>query len=185
MTRQSLQLDNQLEISLAAALNDPATAPGGLTIFPVTAQTGTAVTDPASTEVVGTVADTFDLTMNSTATVTAVNEALVDGLAETRLRSSLAPGQQIVDDLVRTTHSDGTVRIETVVFDVTPSASVYTDPDRVALTAAVRGKSIADARLILAPYGMVDISVWPEFVDRLPDQTARISLVVVSPSPRP
>jgi hypothetical protein len=32
---------------------------------------------------------------------------------------------------------------------------------------------------------MVDIAIWPEFVDRLPDQTARISLVVVAPSARP
>jgi hypothetical protein len=29
---------------------------------------------------------------------------------------------------------------------------------------------------------MVDIVMWPDFIDRLPDQTSRISLTVASPS---
>ncbi len=91
------QLDSELELALAAELNDPQTTPRGLTLFFVTAQTGHAQTTPASAELVGQVADTFNLTMSSTATVTAVNQSLVEDLAATRLRGLLQPGQHIVE----------------------------------------------------------------------------------------
>jgi Baseplate J-like protein len=180
-----IQMDSELELALAAELNDPQNTPRGLTLFPVTAQTGDTQTNPTSPEIVGTPADTFSLTMSSTATVTAVNQALVEELADTRLRGLLQPGQHLVNDAVDATIGPGEVEGESVAYQVTPTASVFTDPDRAALAAAVRGKSIPEARSILEPYGMVDISMWPEFVDRLPDQTARISLVVVTPSPAP
>jgi hypothetical protein len=77
------------------------------------------------------------------------------------------------------------VTADTVAYEVAPSALVYAEPNTESLRNAVRGKSIPEAQSILAPYGMVDIAIWPEFVDRLPDQTARISLVVVAPSARP
>jgi len=176
-------LDQQLEFLLDTQLHNPATTPAGLTLFPITAQTGTAVTTPTAEELVGTAVDRFSLSMNSTATVTAVNEALVDDLAQDRLRDSLTGGLSIVGDKVNTTRSEPTIDIEKVSYEVAPSATVFTSPDGAALAAAVRGKSIAEARSILAPYGMVDISMWPAFIDRLPDQSARISLVVVPPSP--
>jgi len=50
---------------------------------------------------------------------------------------------------------------------------------------AIRGKSLADARAALAALGSADISIWPDFVDHLPDQTARISIIIVPPSPEP
>ena len=65
------------------------------------------------------------------------------------------------------------------------STAAYTEPETASLLAAVRGKSIAAATGILSEYGMVEISMWPEFVDRLPDQTARISLAVVAPVATP
>ena len=178
-------LDGLLEQALADALALPATTPRGLTLFPTTAHTGLPLTVPTAPEVVGVAQPTFSVTFTSVATVVAVNETLVDELAEARLRSSLLAGQQILGDQVLTSRSAGTVRIRTIAYEVAPTAAVYAEPDRVALTNSVRGRSIPDARQILAPYGMVEISIWPEFVDRLPDQTARISLIIVTPSPRP
>ncbi|HUR16142.1 MAG TPA: baseplate J/gp47 family protein, partial [Candidatus Limnocylindrales bacterium] len=186
-------LHDQLESSLAAKLQDPDTTPRGLTLFFPSAQTGDEVTTPSAVELVGTLGETFDLTVNSIATVTTVNEALVDELAETRLREGLDPGVVLVNDAVQTTKSEGRVIVETVTYDVTAAASAYTEPDSASLLGAVRGKSIAAATEILSEYGMVEISMWPDFVDRLPDQAARISLAVVvpvatpqgSPSPTP
>ncbi|MEX2547516.1 MAG: baseplate J/gp47 family protein [Chloroflexota bacterium] len=180
-----LALEARLEAALAGALSQPGTTPRGLTLFPTTAQTGHPEPVPAAGDVVGAVQPNFTVSFESVATVLAVNEGLVDELGEARLRASLQAGQLIVGDLVQTTHSAGTVAGETVTYEVTPVAAVFTDADSSALVSAVRGKSIPEARQILAPYGMVEISIWPEFVDRLPDQTARISLVVVTPSPRP
>jgi hypothetical protein len=51
--------------------------------------------------------------------------------------------------------------------------------------AAIRGKSLVDARAALAALGTADISIWPDFVDHLPDQTARISIIIVPPAPAP
>jgi hypothetical protein len=178
-------LSDQLEVALADKLLDPATTPRGLTLYFTTAQTGEELMTPSAPEIVGVVAETFDLTVTSTATVTAVNEGLVDELAEMRLREGLSPGQAVVDDLVETTRSAGRVVVESIAYDVVAVAAAYSQPDQQQLVAMVRGKSVADAQRILAQYGMVDISTWPEFVDRLPDQAARISLVVVAPGEQP
>ncbi|MEO6350102.1 MAG: baseplate J/gp47 family protein [Candidatus Limnocylindrales bacterium] len=176
-----IALGDQLEIDLAEKLRDPDTTPRGLTLFFTTAQTGDETITPVSAEIVGTIGETFDLTVTSTATVTAVNEGLVDELAETRLREGLAQGQSVVDDVVETSKSAGRVVIESIAYDVVAVAATYSEPDQQQLVALVRGKSVTDAQRILSAYGMVDISTWPEFVDRLPDQAARISLILVAP----
>ena len=178
-------LDGQLHVAVADRMALPETTPRGLTLYPSTAQTGSPEAAPSALEIVGTVATSFTVTYESVATVLAVNETLVDELAASRVLEMLNADQQIVGDDVITTHSATSVIGETIPYEVTATASVFSDPDIPALVAAVRGKSIPEARQILGPYGMVEISIWPEFVDRLPDQTARISLVVVTPSPRP
>ena len=178
-------LDDQLHVALAEAMALPGTTPRGLTLYPRTAQTGSPEPSPTATEAVGVVQASFTVAYESVATVLAVDETLVDELAASRVRGMLTADQQIVGDQVATTHSAISVIGETIPYEVTATASVFSDPDTAALTTAVRGKSIPDAQQILAPYGMVEISIWPDFVDRLPDQTARISLVVVTPSPRP
>jgi hypothetical protein len=178
-------LTARLDAELAAALADPGTAPRGLTVFPETADATEPQPNVSPAELVGTPAASFDLTVSGTGQVVAVNEGLVDELAEARLRGSLTEPQQIVGDTVDISRSQGAVTADTVAYEVAPSALVYAEPNTESLRNAVRGKSIPEAQSILAPYGMVDIAIWPEFVDRLPDQTARISLVVVAPSARP
>ncbi len=178
-------LQDQLESALAAKLNDPQTTPRGLTLFFESAQTGSEDIEQPQDGVIGSATETFELTMTSIATVTAVNEALVDELGEARVRAGLGADQQLVGDVVDVSHSAGEVIGETVAYEVSPSADVFAEPETATLKDAVRGKSIPEAESILSPYGMVEIAMWPEFVDRLPDQTARISLVVVTPSARP
>ena len=178
-------LSAQLTGSLTTRLADPTSVPRGLTVFTATARMGTAQPDPPPETLVESEAESFALNVSNTATILAVNETLVDDVAEQRLRSQLQPGQQIVGDDITPTRSEGTVSGETVAFQVSHSAQVFAQPDQQALLSGVRGKSISDARQILSAYGMVDIAIWPEFVDRLPDQTARISLVVVPPGPQP
>lgn len=178
-------LDGQLGASLTAKLADPTAVPRGLTAYPATAQLGVRQPEPPAETLVESEAETFTLTLSSTATVLAVNEALVGEVTEVKLRQLLHPGQQLVADSVLSNHSPGSANGATVVFEVSPSARVFAQPDQATVVADVRGKSISDARQILSAYGMVDIAIWPEFVDRLPDQAARISLVVVTPSPQP
>lgn len=178
-------LSGQLMASLATKLADPAAVPRGLTAYPATARMGLVQPDPAPEAVIDTEAESFTLSLTSTATILAVNETLVDEVAEQRLRSLLRPGQELVGDSVAAEHAPGTSSGETVAFQVSAIARVFAQPDQPTLVSDVKGKSISEARQILSAYGMVDIAIWPEFVDRLPDQAARISLVVVTPSPQP
>jgi hypothetical protein len=178
-------LTTQLSTQLDAELADPATAPRGLTLFPESATVGEPQPDTDAVEVVGLPGPSFTLTVESVGTVLAVNETLVDELAEARVRAELFAGQRLVDDAVRTTHTAGALSGETVAYQATATATVYSEPDRQQVVAQLRGKSVTEAERILVTYGMVEISMWPEFVDRLPDQTARINLIVVAPSAAP
>jgi hypothetical protein len=178
-------LNGQLSAALTTKLADPNAVPRGLSVFPATARLGVGQADPTAEVLIDSEAESFSLALNSTATILAVNETLVDEVAATRLRGLLQPGQQIVGNSITPAHTTGVPSGETVAFQASPSARVFAQPDEPALLAGVKGKSLSDARQILAAYGMVDIAIWPEFVDRLPDQTARISLVTVTPSPQP
>lgn len=177
-------LRGQLFAALQQRLSDPATTPRGLTLFRTTALMGEPVAEPDAASVVGTVAPHFSLTASAGASVLAVNETLLDELAAARLRSSVPLGQEVVGNIT-STHSTGTVVGQTVVYQVNASAQGYSPPDQAALAEAVRGKTIDEARAILEPYGAVEITVWPDFIDRLPDQLARVSLSIVPPQENP
>ena len=58
-------------------------------------------------------------------------------------------------------------------------------PEREPLVAEIRGLPVADARAIIARYGNAELSVWPDFVDRVPDQPARINLTILPPTEGP
>ena len=72
-----------------------------------------------------------------------------------------------------------------ITYEVSASALIFTAPDQQALIAQVRGKTVGEAKQILAQYGAVEIVMWPDFVDRLPEQTSRVSLTVALPSSAP
>jgi hypothetical protein len=72
-----------------------------------------------------------------------------------------------------------------ITFAASADGSAYRLPDRDELLAEVRGKSVAEARAIMEQYGSVALSVWPEFVDRVPDQPARINLTILPPTEAP
>lgn len=175
-------LATELDPALAAALADPANVPGGLTVFPATAQLGDATPDLLAAALVGTLVPTFSLALDATGQAIAVNEGLIDELAAARLRANLPIGQTIVGDEVASTRSPGEVAGDAIVYQVAPSALVYSEPDSAAVIAEVRGKTVTEARQLLARYGTVEIVIWPDFIDRLPDQTARISLTISPPS---
>jgi hypothetical protein len=181
----TLALSQQLSEAAASAVADPSNIPRGLTAYATTAVVGDTQAVPAADAAVGTAAESFTVTLSSSVSVIAVNQSLVDGLGESRFRSSLAADQQIAGDRVVASHAPGSVSGQTIVYQVTASADVYTEPDEQQLLAAVSGKSVTEARQALAQYGEVDIQMWPGFIDHLPDQAARIRLTVVPPSPTP
>jgi len=175
-------LTDGLESALVAALADPAAIPRGLTAYPQTASHGDPAADQAAAVLVGTVTPTFDLAVDATGQVLAVNESLIDEIARARLDDALVSGQQMVEDRQTISHGPGQVADDFITYEVTASALVFSTPDAPALVAQVRGKTVGEAKAILAQYGMVDIVMWPDFVDRLPEQSSRISLTIAPPA---
>ena len=175
-------LTDRLDAALTAKLVDPQSIPRGLTAYSETARIADTTPEPQESAVVGNVTPTFSLTLRATGSVIAVNEALVGEVAAAQLRDQLPAGEQIVGDEVSTSHARGQVSQGLINYEVSASAMVYDAPDAPDLIAAVRGKTVSEAEAILSRYGMVEISMWPEFVDRLPDQNTRISLTIAPPS---
>ena len=68
---------------------------------------------------------------------------------------------------------------EAVVFPVIATASQvrHLDPDT--LRQQVKGKSVDEARAILADDGTVDIQTWPGFVGTIPSLEWRLTLTIV------
>ena len=178
-------LSSQLPAALATDLTNPQIVPRGLTAFATTAQMSAGQPDQPSSGLVGVVAPSFTLALDATADVTAVNEAQIDQVAAARLNAALQSGQRLMSANVSAAHDQGTVVGATVVYNVEASGMGYVDPDLSALIVAIRGKSLAEARTALASFGVANITLWPDFVDHLPDQAARINVTVVPPSPAP
>ncbi|MEO8626038.1 MAG: baseplate J/gp47 family protein [Candidatus Limnocylindrales bacterium] len=173
-------LTERLADALALAIAAPNAIPLGLTPYAQTATHGAPTVEQDSTQLVGTVAPTFDLALDATGQVLAVNEGLIDQIAAARLDAELGPQQQKLGTPTFS-HSPGRVMIRTISYAVHATVQTYNAPDQQSLVSQVRGKTVAEAKDILGAYGAVDIVMWPDFIDRLPDQASRISLTVTPP----
>ncbi len=169
-------LGGQLDAALATALADPDSIPRGLVAFPSTAELGQAQPDQSAVALIDTVAPTFTLALDAQGQVIAVNEELIEEVAASRVAAQLPQGQALVDDQVSATSDAGTVVGSTIEYEVTADALALDQPSPQEIVEAVRGKSIAEARQALAQYGDADVTLWPDFIDRLPEQPARINV---------
>ena len=171
-------LGTQLNDAFQTKLTDPSVAPPGSTLFPATAVLGqsTPTVDPAT--LVGQEVQTFDLGATATGTAIAVDTSAVKGLAESQLTSQVEQGHQLVPGSVAITVGDGSPAGQTVQFPVTASAAQIAVLDAEALKAMVLGKSVKDARSILAPFGTVDVSVWPDWMGTIPSFGSRVTVTV-------
>ena len=80
------------------------------------------------------------------------------------------------------TVGDGVAAGQTVRFPVTASGDqiAVLDPDT--LKAMVLGKSVKEAQAILARFGTVDVSVWPDWMGTIPTFGSRVTLTVDRPA---
>lgn len=174
-------LTTELHTQLTAALADPNTTPNGLTLYPDTAALGTVTADPLAAGVVGSAVATFQLTLASQATVLAVDTSLVAAGGASQLKAAVPSSDQIFNSTITTQVSAGTVTGDTIVYQVTAKGQAYSPLDEAQLKDLVRGKTVSEARSILAPYGTVDVSVWPDFIPTIPGDTRRIDLTIQDP----
>ena len=173
------KLDTELTDAFHAAVADGSGAPQNATIYPDTAVLGEPTTSVDPATLVGQALPTFDLGLNATGTVIAVDASPVEGVARSRLMANVGSDYRLVDGSVDIEQGPATVTNGQVSFPVTASASRVRVLDPAQLLALVKGKSFADARTALEPFGQVKITPWPEWVSTVPSIDSRVSLEVV------
>jgi hypothetical protein len=179
------QLTLQLGTDFEAILADPSRTPDGLTLFLGTRSIAEPVpgVDPAT--LVGKEVATFELSLNSTGTVIAVDTTPVATIAESRIRDRVTADHRLVESSIRIEIGEAIVLGESVSFPVTARAAQVRVLDRNALREQVKGRSIAEARSILDEFGEVELTVWPDWVATIPTIDARLELRVGPEAPGP
>jgi hypothetical protein len=176
-------LQEQLAASFQDELRDPSIAPPDTTIFEDTAVLGEATPSVDTAELVGQELESFELGLTSTGTVVAVDPSPVESIAQTRLESFVSPGYQLVDGSVRIDPGAPVIEGQTVRFPVTVEASQVQVPDAAELKRLILGKPFDEARSILAPFGDVELKLWPDWVTSVPTLDARVDVEVQPPLP--
>ena len=176
-------LEEQLDASFREQLDEPSIAPPETTIFEETAVLGEATPTANLEELVGQELEEFELGLTSTGTVVAVDPSPVETIAESRLESLVSPGFQLVEGSVLIEPGAPVIEGQTVQFPVSVEASQVQIPDAAGLKRMIMGKSQDEARSLLAPYGEVDITLWPDWVTSVPTLDARVNVEVRPPLP--
>jgi hypothetical protein len=178
------KLTTELNDAFHAAVADESGAPQNATIYPDTAVLGEPTTSADPAKLVGQGQATFDLGLNANGTVIAVDDSPVEGIAKERLMANVGSGYRLIEDSVNIQQGAATVANGQVTFPVTASASRVRQLDPAELLALVKGKSFADAKAALAPFGAVKITPWPDWVSTVPSIDSRVSLEVVGQNER-
>ncbi|MGE5156060.1 MAG: baseplate J/gp47 family protein, partial [Betaproteobacteria bacterium] len=176
------QLRKDLDAQFATALQDPATVPAGTTLFPTTAALGdpTPSVDPAT--IVGQEVPSFSLAMSATGDVLAVDATPVKAIAEAKLQGSVSNGYGLVPGSITVSVGNGEVVDGVIRFTADGSARQVRQVDGAALKRQVLGLGADQARALLAPYGEVQLSLWPGWVSSVPTLDQRVTLTVSAPA---
>jgi hypothetical protein len=171
-------LEPALQAAFAARLEDPSIASPGATVFPETGVLGVPVptVDPAS--LVDQEVPSFELGLNATGTVTAVNPGPVETVAAERLRSTIDSGHRLVENSIKVAVDPAVVSGDQISFPATATATqvAILDPD--ALKAMVIGRPLDEARSILGAFGQVRLEAWPDWVSTVPTLDGRVTLTL-------
>lgn len=172
------QLTKALATNFQTRLADPTIAPPGATVFKETAALGdpTPTVDPAT--LVGQEVASFELGMRAMGTVVTVDPAPVSAIADELLRAGVEPGHELVANSIDIVVGAPVVAGQSVSFSATATGQEVAVLDAGELRALVLGKQLDEARRILAPYGDVQLSAWPDWVASVPTIADRVSLRV-------
>jgi hypothetical protein len=173
-------LKKSITTQLDAAVDDPQRLPPGTTAFPDTKAMSEPTPTPDPATLVGKEIEKFTLGMAATGTVTGVDQAQVEQLAEQRIRAGVAPDHDLVAGSISVKVGAGRVTGSSVTFPVTATAKQVKRVDVNKLREAVKGHQVDEARALLAPYGDVMIDLWPSYVTVIPSFDFRLDVRVAS-----
>lgn len=170
------KLNAQLDAALAASLKDSTVVGTTGAIFPETGTRTPAQSDQDTSALVGQQQSSFDLALTSTGSVLAVDTSLVASVADQRLRASVPAGEDLLAGSTHVEVGKGTVAGGKVTFPATATAMVVRRIDPAAVRAAVRGRSLADARAALEAFGDATVVAWPDWVSSIPSDDSRVAI---------
>ncbi len=169
-----------VEAAFDAAIAAGAHAPEGTTLFPQTKVLGEIVVDGDPQAFVGQAIETFDIRITANGTVIAVDPRPVESIAEARLSEAVGADQRIVDGSIDIVVGAGSVGEDgQVTFEATAHAIGVAVVDAATLRNLAKGRTAADARAALAPYGDAVVTLWPDWVKTVPTMDSRLEITIV------
>jgi baseplate J-like protein len=180
-----LALNAALATDLEAQIAQATGVPPGTTLLEATKTLGTPTPSVEPSTLVGKALTQFDLGLDAQGTVLGVATAAVEDVATARLTDRVGDGWQIAEDSTKVDVGTPIVAAGVVQFPVSATATRFRVVDREALLAQVRGLVLAEARSRLDDYGVVEITLWPDWVTTIPSDTGRISFTVNEAAPTP
>ena len=125
---------------------------------------------------------TFQLVCRATGTVTLADLAVVADLVKKRVGASVRTGYSLLDASVTSRTEPGTLQGAALVLPVTVVGMQVPTVDLDQLRAAIKGKSVDEARAYLSQFGQVDISMFPGWSSTMPSWDFRIDIQVIGPA---
>jgi hypothetical protein len=176
-------LNASLQAKFQDSMSDPSLVPGGETVFPTSGVLGDTTPTVAPDSLVGKEVPTFDLGLSSTGTVLAVDPTPVTSIARQQLAAAVDPDHRMVEGSTDIEVGDAIISGQNVSFPVTARAQQIAVLDAATLKKLILGKPIAEARAILDAYGVVDLTVSPDWSGSVPGFDSRVDLTVRNPVP--
>ena len=171
-------LTKQLDAQLAEVAADPPGTPEGATVYPETARRGEPTPSEPASEIVGREVATFELTLTAEGTVVAADPAPIEELAQDRIAAEVPDGMTLREGSTRTTIGSGEAAGETILYPVTASAEAVREISEEEVRTLVKGATPAEAEEALAPYGTVEVVLWPDWVTTITTVDARLTVSV-------
>jgi hypothetical protein len=175
-------LADALQADLDAQIASNTGVPAGVTVFPETAvlAPGAPSIDPAT--LVGSPELEVELTQTGAGSVVGVDPAPLETIARSRLEAEVIEGWSLDPDSVELTRVTPTPFGSGVTYPLTIAGTMVHDVDVPALVQSIRGLLAGEARTRLEAYGDVQLSLWPDWVTTIPDNTDRIDLTLAEPA---
>jgi hypothetical protein len=171
----------QLEASFQTAIEAPGAVPSGSTMFAQTAKLGVATCNPDPSALAGQGVASFKIDCQDSGSVIVANMTSVSDLAKRRIRASVKTGYSLVESSVVAKAGTPEAQGSILVVPVTVQAIQVPVVDVNKLRSAIEGKSLTEARTLLAQYGKVEISLSPSWASTVPIFDFRVDIQVVVP----
>ena len=178
-----------LDAALVTELDRQVTArtgiPAEVDLFPETRAAGESVYAAEPDSLVGTEGEEFSLGATAEGSALGVDPAPISAIAEARLRNRVTPGWTLDPASINLETGTPSVIGPIVSYPVSIEGTQVHDVVAADLLPQVKGLLIPEARARLDDYGDVNISVWPDWVTKIPTRADRVTVTIAEPRPAP